>query len=141
MPYSETYFLSQFLSLIPHRGPTSEQLLHIHFLCDSQCMYQNCWNRRWTTGAIVRRNGGRWHSWPLFGEDSILHTRLLDRVSLTFRRCVNKILLVDRWSGPCQINNGGCDQFCFPTSSTSRSCGCATGFFLHSDGLQCIISK
>ena len=39
--------------------------------------------------------------------------------------------------GPCATNYGGCSQFCWTTSSTTRVCDCTLGFFLASDGQTC----
>ena len=43
------------------------------------------------------------------------------------------------WSGrnPCQANNGGCSQLCFPTSENSRSCSCTLGYNLRPDRMSC----
>ncbi len=38
---------------------------------------------------------------------------------------------------PCQINNGGCSQLCFPTSENTRSCSCTVGYNLRSDRMSC----
>lgn len=38
---------------------------------------------------------------------------------------------------PCQVNNGGCSQLCFPTSENSRSCSCTVGYNLRSDRMSC----
>ncbi|KAM9364417.1 LOW QUALITY PROTEIN: low-density lipoprotein receptor-related protein 1B-like [Pholidichthys leucotaenia] len=38
---------------------------------------------------------------------------------------------------PCQINNGGCSQLCFPTSESTRSCSCTVGYNLRSDRTSC----
>jgi len=42
---------------------------------------------------------------------------------------------------PCATNNGNCSQFCWTTSSITRDCDCALGFFLAADGTQCISRK
>lgn len=46
--------------------------------------------------------------------------------------------------GPCDIDNGGCKQLCFPTPrgdtasvDTSATCGCAIGYELSNDGKSC----
>uniref|UniRef100_A0A8C5HWA1 EGF-like domain-containing protein n=1 Tax=Gouania willdenowi TaxID=441366 RepID=A0A8C5HWA1_GOUWI len=38
---------------------------------------------------------------------------------------------------PCQLNNGGCSQLCFPTSESTRSCFCTVGYNLRSDRSSC----
>lgn len=38
---------------------------------------------------------------------------------------------------PCQINNGGCSQLCFPTSENTRSCSCTVGYNLRTDRMSC----
>ncbi|MEQ2283123.1 Low-density lipoprotein receptor- protein 1B [Ameca splendens] len=38
---------------------------------------------------------------------------------------------------PCQVNNGGCSQLCFPTSENTRSCSCTVGYNLRSDRSSC----
>ncbi|XP_028834761.1 low-density lipoprotein receptor-related protein 1B-like isoform X2 [Denticeps clupeoides] len=38
---------------------------------------------------------------------------------------------------PCQVNNGGCSQLCFPTSESTRSCSCTVGYSLKSDRMSC----
>uniref|UniRef100_A0A669BG50 LDL receptor related protein 1B n=1 Tax=Oreochromis niloticus TaxID=8128 RepID=A0A669BG50_ORENI len=38
---------------------------------------------------------------------------------------------------PCQVNNGGCSQLCFPTSENTRSCSCTVGYNLRSDRTSC----
>ncbi|XP_029103120.1 low-density lipoprotein receptor-related protein 1B-like isoform X3 [Scleropages formosus] len=38
---------------------------------------------------------------------------------------------------PCQLNNGGCSQLCFPTSETTRSCSCTVGYHLRADRRSC----
>lgn len=38
---------------------------------------------------------------------------------------------------PCQVNNGGCSQLCFPTSENTRSCSCTVGYSLRTDRMSC----
>uniref|UniRef100_A0A8C9TUU4 Low density lipoprotein receptor-related protein 1Ba n=1 Tax=Scleropages formosus TaxID=113540 RepID=A0A8C9TUU4_SCLFO len=38
---------------------------------------------------------------------------------------------------PCQVNNGGCSQLCFPTSEATRSCSCTVGYHLRNDRMSC----
>jgi len=45
------------------------------------------------------------------------------------------------YAGPCTRNNGGCSQYCWTTSSTTRVCDCSLGFFLASDAAKCISRK
>ncbi|XP_076806544.1 uncharacterized protein LOC143450032 [Clavelina lepadiformis] len=41
-------------------------------------------------------------------------------------------------SGPCDIDNGGCEQFCFPQPpGNRRKCGCSMGMILGPDGTSC----
>lgn len=40
-------------------------------------------------------------------------------------------------TNPCQVNNGGCSQLCFPTSENTRSCSCTVGYNLRSDRTSC----
>uniref|UniRef100_A0A8C5A5R6 EGF-like domain-containing protein n=1 Tax=Gadus morhua TaxID=8049 RepID=A0A8C5A5R6_GADMO len=42
-----------------------------------------------------------------------------------------------RGRNPCQANNGGCSQLCFPTSENSRSCSCTLGYNLRTDRMSC----
>jgi len=52
----------------------------------------------------------------------------------TLKRCLLRI-------GPCTTNNGGCNQFCWTSSSNTRVCDCAPGFLLASDGETCTSRK
>uniref|UniRef100_A0A672N2P7 Low-density lipoprotein receptor-related protein 1B-like n=1 Tax=Sinocyclocheilus grahami TaxID=75366 RepID=A0A672N2P7_SINGR len=38
---------------------------------------------------------------------------------------------------PCIPNNGGCSQICLPTSETTRTCSCTTGYNLRPDRSTC----
>uniref|UniRef100_A0A672NBG1 Low-density lipoprotein receptor-related protein 1B-like n=1 Tax=Sinocyclocheilus grahami TaxID=75366 RepID=A0A672NBG1_SINGR len=38
---------------------------------------------------------------------------------------------------PCVPNNGGCSQLCLPTSETTRTCSCTTGYNLRPDRSTC----
>uniref|UniRef100_A0A671SMQ9 Low-density lipoprotein receptor-related protein 1B-like n=1 Tax=Sinocyclocheilus anshuiensis TaxID=1608454 RepID=A0A671SMQ9_9TELE len=38
---------------------------------------------------------------------------------------------------PCVPNNGGCSQLCLPTSETTRTCSCTTGYNLRPDHSTC----
>uniref|UniRef100_A0A673K1S7 Low-density lipoprotein receptor-related protein 1B-like n=1 Tax=Sinocyclocheilus rhinocerous TaxID=307959 RepID=A0A673K1S7_9TELE len=38
---------------------------------------------------------------------------------------------------PCIPNNGGCSQLCLPTSETTRTCSCTTGYNLRPDRSTC----
>uniref|UniRef100_A0A6Q2Z9X6 EGF-like domain-containing protein n=1 Tax=Esox lucius TaxID=8010 RepID=A0A6Q2Z9X6_ESOLU len=38
---------------------------------------------------------------------------------------------------PCQVDNGGCSQLCFPTSENTRSCSCTVGYNLRTDRVSC----
>ncbi|XP_077993538.1 uncharacterized protein LOC144447400 [Glandiceps talaboti] len=40
-------------------------------------------------------------------------------------------------TGPCDINNGGCQQLCLPRSTSGYICDCSTGFTVQSDGISC----
>ena len=43
---------------------------------------------------------------------------------------------------PCAKSyNGGCSQFCWTRSSTSRDCDCSLGLFLAGDSASCISRK
>uniref|UniRef100_A0A8K9XGV9 EGF-like domain-containing protein n=1 Tax=Oncorhynchus mykiss TaxID=8022 RepID=A0A8K9XGV9_ONCMY len=42
-----------------------------------------------------------------------------------------------RGRNPCQVNNGGCSQLCFPTSENTRSCSCTVGYSLRTDRMSC----
>uniref|UniRef100_A0A8C7IEQ3 EGF-like domain-containing protein n=1 Tax=Oncorhynchus kisutch TaxID=8019 RepID=A0A8C7IEQ3_ONCKI len=42
-----------------------------------------------------------------------------------------------RGRNPCQVNNGGCSQLCFPTSENTRSCSCTVGYNLRTDRMSC----
>ena len=46
------------------------------------------------------------------------------------------------FSGPCDIDNGGCEQFCFAQPpGNKRICGCDLGMILGADGKSCVTSK
>ncbi|XP_066267551.1 low-density lipoprotein receptor-related protein 6-like [Branchiostoma lanceolatum] len=40
--------------------------------------------------------------------------------------------------GPCDLQNGGCNELCLPTTADRKVCACAEGNLLQSDGLTCI---
>jgi sugar lactone lactonase YvrE len=39
---------------------------------------------------------------------------------------------------PCQLDNGGCDHLCLPTSGTTKVCKCGNGFRMAKDGMRCL---
>ncbi|XP_078694382.1 low-density lipoprotein receptor-related protein 2-like isoform X1 [Branchiostoma floridae x Branchiostoma belcheri] len=39
--------------------------------------------------------------------------------------------------GPCDLQNGGCNELCLPTASNSKICACGEGRSLRPDGLTC----
>uniref|UniRef100_A0A8C1SIU4 Low density lipoprotein receptor-related protein 1Ba n=1 Tax=Cyprinus carpio TaxID=7962 RepID=A0A8C1SIU4_CYPCA len=47
----------------------------------------------------------------------------------------SQIVFVGR--NPCVPNNGGCSQLCLPTSETTRTCSCTTGYNLRPDRSTC----
>ncbi|XP_035692680.1 low-density lipoprotein receptor-related protein 2-like [Branchiostoma floridae] len=40
--------------------------------------------------------------------------------------------------GPCDLQNGGCNELCLPTTTDRKVCACAEGHQLKPDGLTCI---
>nr|XP_039251753.1 low-density lipoprotein receptor-related protein 2-like [Styela clava] len=67
--------------------------------------------------------------------------KLLDNVDSIFALSTYDKKTQDQYSNnQCSrdnLPNGGCEKFCFPAPSASRTCGCPLGFKIMSDGKSC----